>query len=253
MRILLADNNDSFTRNLEHCLYAATGHTPQVVPYASLIHTTGHTPVPAKDCAGHPANARTGNVHFCHPQNHMVHTNCAGHGATQLPVSPKLDQANQPDGSFVPSYAPSNYDLIVISPGPGHPCEYTGYGQYIDSGVPVLGICMGLQIINQHFGGETARLAGCVHGKAENITFTLNTGKKKRTKPTKRTVARYHSLYLSRLGKNLRTFAENANGVPMAVQHISRPIAGYQFHPESFLTDDGVWYIRHALTIFGLN
>ena len=220
VRILLADNDDSFTRNLDHCLHAATGSVPHIVRH------------------------------------------------TELTAAPQR-------------YQPSQYDLIVISPGPGHPEEYTGYDTYIESGTPVLGICLGLQIINEHFGGKTRRLAGCIHGKTDDIRIAMqwphtqathtaantdaSTGKgmhdpaccilpssMERTYTTTGTVARYHSLYLAELGADLDVFAHTADGLPMAVRHTSKPLVGYQFHPESFLTHNGTWYIHHALGILNI-
>ncbi|BBD08050.1 anthranilate synthase component II [Desulfovibrio ferrophilus] len=142
----------------------------------------------------------------------------------------------------LPHLSPVGRELIIISPGPGRPAEYPGYGLWIDSGIPVLGICLGLQIINEHFGGRTDRLQHCVHGKTEDINFLGQT----------QTVARYHSLYCSNLGTGLEVIAANTNGVPMALAHRNRPIMGYQFHPESFLTKQGGVFIDHALQSFGI-
>lgn len=184
MRLLLADNNDSFTRNLHHLLYAATACEARVVPYAQL-----HTVIPEQ------------------------------------------------------------YDCIVISPGPGHPDEYGEYARLLDSGLPVLGVCMGMQIINTHFGGTTCRLPeamGCVHGKQGRI----------RMHGSERLVARYHSLHCAQVGEGLHITATllepNPDGPPvvMALEHESRPILGYQFHPESFMTPQGEWYIDHAVRFF---
>ncbi|NJB67155.1 para-aminobenzoate synthetase component 2 [Desulfobaculum xiamenense] len=177
MDIVIIDNNDSFTRNLEHLIVVTTGARVTVRPVAELAGVD-----------------------------------------------------------------PARWDMVVISPGPGHPGEYPGYGRIIDSGVPVLGVCLGLQILNAHFGGETSRLPGCVHGKADVIDFA---GRRFE-------VARYHSLHLSRVGQGLSVRAANADGVPMIVVHPERPLIGLQFHPESFLTADGGFFINHALAHCGL-
>jgi para-aminobenzoate synthetase component 2 len=134
----------------------------------------------------------------------------------------------------------SAFDLAVISPGPGHPRAYPAYDRLLESGLPILGVCLGLQIINDHFGGDTARLPGCFHGRTDRIVFA---GKHF-------DVARYHSLYLRQPASCLDVTARNAGGVPMAARHVSRKILGYQFHPESFLTTDGPFFIRHALDFF---
>ncbi|GFK94629.1 Anthranilate synthase component 2 [Fundidesulfovibrio magnetotacticus] len=120
------------------------------------------------------------------------------------------------------------FDLTVLSPGPGHPREHTGYGPLLESGRPVLGVCLGLQIINLHFGGAVERLPGCVHGRAGRFRFLgreIEAG-------------RYHSLHLSRMAPDLELLAQQ-DGIPMAARHCRLPVAGVQFHPESFLTPQG--------------
>lgn len=177
MNILLIDNNDSFTRNLEHLLVSATpGATVKVVPHALM-----------------------GGETF------------------------------------------DRFELIVISPGPGEPAEYPGYGRVIRSGKPVLGVCLGMQIMNEFFGGRTERLAGCVHGKIDDIVMEGQT----------RTVARYHSLHASEIGDGLEVLARNGDGVPMCVGNREARLLGYQFHPESFLTPDGRWFVEFALDYLG--
>jgi para-aminobenzoate synthetase component 2 len=135
-----------------------------------------------------------------------------------------------------------DYHLIVISPGPMTPSDYPAYDQLLAGKTPILGICLGMQIINDYFGGETAQLPGCVHGRSDVIEFENR----------RVTVARYHSLYVKTVGDGLKVLARNDSGVPMAVKHASRPIAGYQFHPESFLTNEGQFFVNYALDILGL-
>jgi para-aminobenzoate synthetase component 2 len=127
-----------------------------------------------------------------------------------------------------------NYDLTVLSPGPGHPDEYTGYGPLLRSGKPVFGVCLGMQIINRVFGGATARLADCVHGKTDEIVWNSR----------QYTVARYHSLHLSRVPQCFDVLASNGQGVPMMIAHKDLPVRAVQFHPESFLTPDGDVFAR---------
>ncbi|MBN2140033.1 MAG: aminodeoxychorismate/anthranilate synthase component II [Desulfovibrionaceae bacterium] len=179
MNVLVLDNNDSFTRNLEHLLVETLAARIEVAAFADGVRRA-------------------------------------------LCAAP---------------------DLIVISAGPGRPSDYPGYGPVLDSGLPVLGVCLGMQIMNEHFGGRTDRLPGCVHGRAEAIDFLGR----------RRVVARYHSLYLSRVAEDLEVLAANHAGVPMAVRHRTRRLLGYQFHPESFLTPDGGYFIEHAARFFGLS
>ncbi|MFW5497861.1 MULTISPECIES: aminodeoxychorismate/anthranilate synthase component II [unclassified Maridesulfovibrio] len=182
MNILLIDNNDSFTNNLEHLLAREIpGARIAVYPYAEVL------------------------------------------GRRE-------------------AFDLSSYALIFISPGPGCPADYPGYEAVIESGLPVLGVCLGMQILNEYFGGRTARLDGCFHGRTERIDFAGHN----------LAVARYHSLYCAQLGDGLKLLSENSAHVPMAVVHESLPLLGYQFHPESFLTEQPGVFIAYALHHFGL-
>uniref|UniRef100_B8DIF9 Glutamine amidotransferase class-I n=1 Tax=Nitratidesulfovibrio vulgaris (strain DSM 19637 / Miyazaki F) TaxID=883 RepID=B8DIF9_NITV9 len=279
MRILLADNHDSFTRNLEHLLVAATGCAPVVVPVDRLGEaTTGwpHAPggpAPAALAArwdllvispgpGTPeeypqyAPLLGGAATRVERASHMAGTTdttgtmgatgddtddtlLAGQSAGMVTA---LAAPPSPDPSVATPAVPaatSSPDQSAVSPSPRRlphcapPCPVP---------VPVLGICLGLQIINAHFGGVTAPLPGCVHGKPDTLHYAGQA----------RTVARYHSLHLSAMGAGMRVLARNGQGVVMAARHRCLPLLGYQFHPESFLTPDGVWWIRHALHALGL-
>ncbi len=250
MRILLADNHDSFTRNLEHLLVAATSCVPTVVPVNRLDEVTGDWPhAPGDPALAGPATrwdllvispgpgtpeeypqygpllgGKSTRMRGPHAADGGAEARLPAERTTALPsrtaATPSSDQA---------SAAPA----ATASP----PCA-----QPRPVPVPVLGICLGLQIINAHFGGVTAPLPGCVHGKPDTVQYAGQT----------RTVARYHSLHLSVMGAGMRVLARNGQGVVMAARHHSLPLLGYQFHPESFLTPDGVWWIRHALHALGL-
>jgi para-aminobenzoate synthetase component 2 len=128
-------------------------------------------------------------------------------------------------------------DLLVISPGPGTPGDYPVYRRLLSHDVPTLGICLGMQIINEYCGGKTAPLPGCVHGRTDEITMAESV----------HTVARYHSLYVSRLGEGVELIGANRDGIPMAIRHLNRPLIGFQFHPESFMTPNGRYFIDHAV------
>jgi len=179
MHILIIDNNDSFTRNLEHLLMTSvSGAEVTVEAYDRLA---------------------------------------------------ELDLA-----------AP---DLIVVSPGPGTPAEYPGYERVFEAGKPVLGICLGMQILNEYRGGATGRLPGCVHGKTDTIEWKGN----------QQIVARYHSLCVTRVGEGLTILADNEQSVPMCLGSVEDRVLGYQFHPESFMTADGGAFIHDALAFLGLD
>jgi anthranilate/para-aminobenzoate synthase component II len=102
--------------------------------------------------------------------------------------------------------------------------------------LPTLGICLGHQAIGLAFGARLIRTHP-VHGKRSEIVFS-----KSRLFPNTfgaHTVMRYHSLSLSEVNSPLRVIAQSAEGIPMALEHESLPIAGLQFHPDSYATEQG--------------
>ena len=133
-------------------------------------------------------------------------------------------------------------DLVVISPGPGRPAGYPAYRALEGWGGPVLGICLGMQILNELEGGATGRLAGCVHGKAEPTRLWGRDW----------TVGRYHSLWCVRVADGFDVVGRSDGGLPMALRHRDRPWLGLQFHPESFLSPHGGELARLALDDLGL-
>ncbi|PSN87318.1 aminodeoxychorismate/anthranilate synthase component II [Candidatus Marsarchaeota G2 archaeon OSP_D] len=134
------------------------------------------------------------------------------------------------------------YDGFVISPGPGDPRDgrWTGIGPYIigrlGSEKPVLGVCLGHQEIIHVFGGKIRKARVVRHGEKSPI---VNLGGVLfRGLPRRFYVGRYHSL-VGEVGSGvpLRVNAVSADdGEIMGVEHVSHPIFGVQFHPESVLT-----------------
>jgi anthranilate synthase len=130
-------------------------------------------------------------------------------------------------------------DLVVLSPGPGRPCDFA-INETLDLAIgralPVFGVCLGLQGIVEYFGGALDVLGTPYHGKPSTVRALG--GRLLRGLPTEFTVGRYHSLHARRaeLPASLSITAETADGVIMAIEHAELPIAAVQFHPESVMT-----------------
>jgi anthranilate synthase/aminodeoxychorismate synthase-like glutamine amidotransferase len=129
-------------------------------------------------------------------------------------------------------------DAVVVGPGPEDP-ERAGLVDIVRTaasrGLPVLGICLGHQAIGLAFGARLVRETP-VHGKRATVTFTRSRLFPSFSGPT--IAMRYHSLALADVGPPLRVVA-TADGVTMAIEHESLPVAGLQFHPDSFATPRG--------------
>jgi anthranilate synthase component 2 len=162
----------------------------------------------------------------------------------------------EPDTTVVPNtislkeVEELNPDAIVISPGPGHPANPKDIGTCLDiireSGVPLLGVCLGHQAIGVAFGGEVSHSpTGPVHGKTALITHNGNSIYQGLPNPL--VGGRYHSLAITKLPRELEVTARTADGIIMGVKHKERPIFGLQFHPESVLTPQGLKIIENFL------
>ncbi|UVM24861.1 aminodeoxychorismate/anthranilate synthase component II [Pseudomonas sp. B21-021] len=121
------------------------------------------------------------------------------------------------------------YDAVVLSPGPGHPAEQDDFGVcgsvILHSPVPMLGICLGHQGIAQFLGGAVGHAPSPVHGYRSRITHS---GKGLfRDLPEQFDVVRYHSLMCTSLPAELHCTAWSSEGVVMAIEHVSRPIWGF--------------------------
>jgi anthranilate synthase component 2 len=131
-------------------------------------------------------------------------------------------------------------DAIVLSPGPGAPRDAGHCLKLVKefaSKLPILGVCLGHQVIVEAFGGRIGKAKSIVHGKASVVTSN-QTGLLKDLE-TRLTVARYHSLAAQQLSADLRVDAVSHDGEVMAVSHNQYPIYGLQFHPESIMTKAG--------------
>ena len=134
-------------------------------------------------------------------------------------------------------------DWLCISPGPKTP-EQAGISKAVIAhfyrDLPILGVCLGHQALNEVFGGATVKAPVPVHGKRHQV-FHRGRGVFKGL-PSPFGAARYHSLMAAPNSPELEVTAWTADGVIMGLQHSEFPLHGVQFHPESFLTSHG-----HAL------
>jgi anthranilate synthase component 2 len=143
------------------------------------------------------------------------------------------------------------YDAIVLSPGPGRPRDYpqtVTLLQQLPTTFPVLGVCLGMQLINEWSGGETVHAPTLMHGKVSAISHVGRGVFGELATPCM--VARYHSLMCTRISSDWEVTAWSADDVPMAIQHRHRPWLGVQFHPESFLTPDGATMLHNWMRGF---
>jgi anthranilate synthase len=147
-------------------------------------------------------------------------------------------------------------DLVVLSPGPGRPTDFAigkTLALLLERGIPIFGVCLGLQGIVEYFGGSLRVLDVPMHGKPSVVRALP--GRLLRGLPERFTVGRYHSLYAVRKGlpRVLSVVAETEDDrVIMAIEHASLPIAAVQFHPESVMTSPseiGMPIIEQALAL----
>jgi len=155
-------------------------------------------------------------------------------------------------GELLQQLAP---DLILISPGPGRPADF-GVPDVVKHavrlGIPVFGVCLGLQGIVEAFGGELGVLDYPMHGKPSTVRnrgVGVFAGL-----PAEFQVGRYHSLFARRetFPACLEITAETEDGVIMGVRHRELPIEAVQFHPESILTaqsDNGLKLMENAMRL----
>ncbi len=155
----------------------------------------------------------------------------------------------------VQASAASDYDGVLISPGPGTP-EEAGVSiamiEYCaEHAIPLFGVCLGHQAIGVAFGATVSRAPELLHGKTSQVHHTgagvFN------SLPTPFTATRYHSLAVepATIGEDLEVTGKTESGVVMSMRHKTLPIEGVQFHPESVLTEHGHLMLANWLTQCG--
>jgi len=145
----------------------------------------------------------------------------------------------------------NKYQKIVISPGPGNPNQAGNclkIVKYFYKTIPILGVCLGHQIIGQVFKSKIVVAKKLMHGKTSLIFHN----KKGIFKGIKKIISgtRYHSLIIERktLGKDLIVTAETKDKIIMGIMHKKYNIHGVQFHPESIKTLEGMKLLKNFLS-----
>ena len=149
-------------------------------------------------------------------------------------------------------------DMVVLSPGPGNPTDFElskTISLLEKNQIPGFGVCLGLQGMVEHFGGELGVLGYPMHGKPSPVTLT-ESGKSSNSifsgLPETFEVARYHSLYglSDKLPSCLDVTALTEDGIAMGIKHKTLPYAAVQFHPESILTSPahGMTILKNAMS-----
>ena len=157
----------------------------------------------------------------------------------------------------IPTIAAKKFTHLIISPGPGNPSVARDIGiseALIDFAIagriPLLGVCLGHQIIGKHFGGSIVRCKSPFHGKASMISLSENSGILFKGLPQSFSAMRYHSLCVENLPACLKPTAKaDDDGTLMAMEHVKHRIYGVQFHPESIGTPDGMTILKNFLAL----
>lgn len=143
---------------------------------------------------------------------------------------------------------------IVISPGPGLP-DMSGDLMHVlrifAAMKPVLGICLGLQAVAEHFGGTLLNLDQVVHGKPSSIHVVVPDDPLYRGIKSPFAAGRYHSWVAdaSHVPDDVEVTAVDETGTVMSLRHKGLPVFGVQYHPESVMTPDGGRIVRNFIKI----
>jgi anthranilate synthase/aminodeoxychorismate synthase-like glutamine amidotransferase len=144
---------------------------------------------------------------------------------------------------------------IVISPGPCTPAR-AGISvelvRSLSTSIPILGVCLGHQVIGEALGGQVVRARVPVHGTSWLVRHESTPLFAGLSNPFR--AGRYHSLCVveESLPPEVRVTARTDDGVVMAIEHRTRPLFGVQFHPESVLTESGHRLLANFLAIAGI-
>jgi len=165
----------------------------------------------------------------------------------QYPLDIRVYRSDRLALEQIPALAP---DYLLVSPGPRDPA-HAGISipliRQWHRRLPILGVCLGMQCINEVFGGRTVRAPLPRHGKVSPVHHkgrALFAGL-----PSPFPAARYHSLMVDVRSPVLEVTARSDDGVIMGLSHPAFPLHGVQFHPESFMTEAGFDLVENFLRL----
>ncbi|WP_256205296.1 anthranilate synthase component II [Piscibacillus halophilus] len=146
-----------------------------------------------------------------------------------------------------------NPRAVILSPGPGHPKDQTFSKRALHSlkgQVPILGVCLGFQIIVEYFGGTIREASRPMHGLTDHVLHDGETIYSQLESPVQ--VTRYHSLIADAKSfpRELTITGSTSQGEIMSCRHNQYPIEGVQFHPEAILTKHGKQLLQNFLNIY---
>jgi anthranilate synthase/aminodeoxychorismate synthase-like glutamine amidotransferase len=165
----------------------------------------------------------------------------------------RFDSVEVRDRLSLPANLVNSASLIVLSPGPGTPSDYPEtleFTEKVKGKTPLLGICLGFQLLLQAEGARIVRQAQVLHGVETEIATVQNSRTYRGLPPLLR-VGRYHSLQvehqsISELPTSIQITAHDPiRKVPVSFEDLKRKLFGLQYHPESFLTSEGTRLIEN--------
>ncbi|MET0955207.1 MAG: gamma-glutamyl-gamma-aminobutyrate hydrolase family protein [Propionibacteriaceae bacterium] len=150
----------------------------------------------------------------------------------------------------------AEFDGVLVSPGPGKPADagvsIAAVEAALAAQVPLFGVCLGHQAIAEAFGATVTNAEELMHGKTSQISHDGSEFYDGVPQPF--TATRYHSLAVvnGTVPSDLVVTSRTQGGVIMGLRHVSAPILGVQFHPESVLTEGGYLMVANWLALAGL-
>jgi len=150
----------------------------------------------------------------------------------------------------------AEFDGVLVSPGPGKPADagvsIAAVEAALAAQLPLFGVCLGHQAIAEAFGATVTNAEELMHGKTSQITHDGSEFYDGVPQPF--TATRYHSLAVvnGTVPSDLVVTSRTQGGVIMGLRHVSAPILGVQFHPESVLTEGGYLMVANWLALAGL-